>query len=405
MSIKRVFSRIYNLEVFLRRIKSHKLSLLDKASLVRLKSDIYRNKISRYDRTAYMAMLSRAHDTLKMDNLAISQKSPHSKVGDHRDYLSYGRYWWPNPQSDTGLPWIRIDGRLNPESITKDNDKDKLHRFCTSVFDLSLAYYFTREIRFAERALSAMDTWFVSSTTRMNPNLNYAQVNPGEFVPRRVGILDGRIFCERILDSIFILRQSRVFDKKLFDEIESWFVEYLTWLIYSDLGRSASMQLNNHGTWYWFQVASISHFIEDDHNANRAVAEAFKLVLSQIGPDGIQLHEIKRRDPFRYSCFNVTAIIKILTISQKIKYHDINMVGRVLELVRLSIDYIWQSHKKKSYSSLSQNEPLWLKSVVSCANLYSELKNYPSVQECRDYLALSSDVYLFHEDAFDNPYM
>src|SRR5437868_6138387 len=35
--------------------------------------------------------------------------------GDKHDYMSMGTYWWPNPNTTNGLPYVRRDGQANPE--------------------------------------------------------------------------------------------------------------------------------------------------------------------------------------------------------------------------------------------------------------------------------------------------
>ncbi|MGB4575379.1 MAG: alginate lyase family protein, partial [Paludibacter sp.] len=35
--------------------------------------------------------------------------------GDKHDYMSMGRYWWPDPKKADGLPYIRKDGVVNRE--------------------------------------------------------------------------------------------------------------------------------------------------------------------------------------------------------------------------------------------------------------------------------------------------
>src|SRR5688500_222139 len=43
--------------------------------------------------------------------------------GDKRDYLSQAPYWWPDPDKPDGLPYIRRDGRTNPDSNGGDDQQ------------------------------------------------------------------------------------------------------------------------------------------------------------------------------------------------------------------------------------------------------------------------------------------
>src|SRR5512142_174353 len=49
---------------------------------------------------------------------SVIQKSRVPPSGDKHDYLSFGPYWWPDPKKPNGLPYIRRDGEVNPESRT-----------------------------------------------------------------------------------------------------------------------------------------------------------------------------------------------------------------------------------------------------------------------------------------------
>jgi hypothetical protein len=45
--------------------------------------------------------------------------------GDKHDYMSIAPYWWPNPDTPNGLPYVRRDGEINPER-DEVSDRKKL---------------------------------------------------------------------------------------------------------------------------------------------------------------------------------------------------------------------------------------------------------------------------------------
>ena len=69
--------------------------------------------------------------------------------GDKRDLVSYGAYFWPNPDTEDGLPWVFRDGFLN-----QDNRLDwlELGGLAQATEQLSLAYFFTRDEKYAEKS-------------------------------------------------------------------------------------------------------------------------------------------------------------------------------------------------------------------------------------------------------------
>src|SRR5690606_19816581 len=92
--------------------------------------------------------------------------------GTFHDYMSMGPYWWPDPEKPNGLPYIRRDGEVNPERNTMDNVQ--MNRMINSVRSLSLAWFFSNDIRYAEKAEILLNTWFLAPETRMNPHLKFA---------------------------------------------------------------------------------------------------------------------------------------------------------------------------------------------------------------------------------------
>ena len=44
----------------------------------------------------------------------VSNKKHYDFGATKNDYVSLGTYWWENPDTDNGLPYIRRDGYVNP---------------------------------------------------------------------------------------------------------------------------------------------------------------------------------------------------------------------------------------------------------------------------------------------------
>ena len=47
--------------------------------------------------------------------LSVMHKEFTPPSGDRHDYVSLAPYWWPNPNTHNGLPYVRRDGEINPE--------------------------------------------------------------------------------------------------------------------------------------------------------------------------------------------------------------------------------------------------------------------------------------------------
>jgi len=51
-----------------------------------------------------------ADAALQNEPYSVTHKTIEPPSGDKHDYLSFSRYWWPDPKKPDGLPYIRKDG-------------------------------------------------------------------------------------------------------------------------------------------------------------------------------------------------------------------------------------------------------------------------------------------------------
>lgn len=240
---------------------------------------------------------------LKTGPFTVTAKSQVPPSGDKHDYMSLGPYWWPDPDSEDGLPYIRRDGRTNPDN--RGEDREAMGNLCDSVEMLALGAYFLDDDRYGDHAVRLLRTWFLEPETRMNPHLEFGQAIPGRVTGRGIGIIDTRVFND-LLDAVEVLRVTGSLSSNDLRGLKSWFREYLTWLRTSDHGRDEDRTDNNHGTWYDAQCARFALFVGDEDLAREVVDRArTRHVDRQIEPDGRQPHELDRTKSFTYSLFNL----------------------------------------------------------------------------------------------------
>ena len=295
---------------------------LDSVQLAKTKAKIINNTASKKTLFAYNKLIKKANALLKIKNTSVTDKTILPPTGNKNDYLSISRYWWPDLEKKEGLPWIRKDGITNPNTQTNAVDRKRLGAMSQGVWILGLAYYFTENEAYAKKAISMMETWFLNPKTLMNPHLEFAQSVPGNSKKRRSGILDGRSIVKFVPDAIQLISTSKYWNSIYKTKMNTWLSSYLFWLTKSELGIKGSMQTNNHGSWYKYQVATLAYYLGDRELVKKMVRLAQNSLDDMLDAKGGQIHELARSRSFFYSCFNLQALVAIADLGNKV---DMNM--------------------------------------------------------------------------------
>jgi hypothetical protein len=276
---------------------------------------------------------------LDMDPVSVMQKEVTPPGGSKHDYTSLSKYWWPDPKSKDGLPYIRKDGLINPE--TKNiSDDENLGNMIKAVESLSLAYYITNETKYADKTAQLLKVWFLDEDTKMNPNMNFAQFVPGKSDGRGSGIIDTHGF-PIIIDALGLLESSKSWTKDDEVKIKLWFSQYLDWLINSKNGKDEAKAKNNHGSWYDVQVVSIAFFLDKKDIAKKYLEDVkTKRISVQIQPDGKQPFELERTTSWQYSVFNLEALIKLGILGEKVGMDLWNYSSPEGGSIRNALDFV-----------------------------------------------------------------
>jgi hypothetical protein len=269
---------------------------------------------------------------------SVTDKSVAPVSGDKHDYVSLGRDWWPNPKTTNGFPYIRRDGQVNPE-IDKISDQAKLGKMISTVHTLSMAYYFTGKEAYAVRATQLLRTWFLDKSTRMNPNLKYAQAMRDPREGQGAGILDTRGLTQTI-DDIGLLAGSQAWTVNNQQGMQQWFSQYLNWLETSSNGKAEAKALNNHGSWYAVQVAAIALFLDNKNVAIQVLQGIPSRIAQQIEPDGRQPLELASTKPWNYSVFNLQALFRLATLGEQVGIDLWNFRTPDGRSLRVALDYL-----------------------------------------------------------------
>jgi hypothetical protein len=239
-----------------------------------------------------------------------AQTSPRSAGGKH-DFFSEGDYWWPNPLS-VDSPYIQKDGMTNPDNFVAH--RQAMIRFSRIIGALASAYKITGDEKYAAAAIRHCKAWFTDTTTRMNPNLLYAQAIKGRYTGRGIGIID-TIQLMEVVQGLEAILSSKNINAHDIAGIRNWFEQYLLWLTTHKYGKDEMNAENNHGTCWAMQVACFARFTGNTRLMDFC-SDRYKTVLlpKQMAPDGSFPRELKRTKPYGYSIFNLDAMSTICQI-------------------------------------------------------------------------------------------
>ncbi|KAI7850300.1 alginate lyase-domain-containing protein [Circinella umbellata] len=241
---------------------------------------------------------------------------------DKHDYMSLARYFWPNTSQPNGMPYIRQDGKTNPE-INKVPDYTMFRELVQHVHFLSLGYHYFDNETYAERATQRVYEWFVDPNFRMNPHLQFASLIRGYKTGRAKGVIDFHVVHE-LLDSISIIQYSDIWQERnkkqrINAHLRYWFAQYMIWLTQSPNGIHEMESHNNHGTFYDVQRTSIYLFLNKTELARQVIANAsVTRIAPQVLISGEQYMETTRADSWFYCIFNLQAYFTLGRIGERI---------------------------------------------------------------------------------------
>ncbi len=259
---------------------------------------------------------AQAEQALSVGPFTVTDKPQRAPSGDTHDYLSLGRSYWPDPTKPDGLPYIELDGKVNPETETI-TDKAELQKLLSAVSTLSHAYFVFGDERYAEHAATLLRTWFLDPETRMNPNLEYSMIHKGH--PEELGgsgIIDSRDFGV-VPEALGLMKESKAWSAEDDAQLRAWFTQYLDWMLNTPGGRAEAELTNNHRTYYWYQAIPLLLYTGQEQLADDALRGILLPSLEeQIEPDGSQPRELARTKPFSYSVFSLIAWSRVATLAE-----------------------------------------------------------------------------------------
>ncbi len=357
-------------------------------------------------RDALDLVLREADKALDTPPQTVIHKPKAPSSGDVHDYVSLSPYWWPNPDTDDGLPYIRRDGEVNPERY--DYDLPKLDHTARAVHYLGLAYYFTGDEKYARHAATLLRHFFLDPETRMNPNLRYAQFVPGRNEGKPSGIIETVRF-RWMVPSIALLELSEAWTSADHEAMKDWFRQYVQWLRTSPNGQREAEAENNHGSWYAQQVAHYALFVGDKQTAREVIETVPERIAAQIEPDGSQPHEMTRTRTLHYHDFNLRALLDLAHLGEHVGVDLWSFQTEDGRSIRTAVEFVlpyYAGQKEWTHQEIVEPRPhMFAQALRRAAAGFKEPRYEAAIERIPDglgpvrWLNLLEPGWLAHEDA------
>ena len=269
----------------------------------------------------------------------VTMRTLHAPSGDPHDYMSMGPYWWPNPDTADGLPYISRDGLINPETVQKINIPELYANYKT----LALAAFYFGEDKYSDYAERQLRAWYINPETRMNPNARYAQSVPGRTDGSGYGLIDFAT-AYSLFDALGILDSMGKISADTVSGVLFWYNEFLDWMLTSEQGLLAGNCISNHGSWYDAHVISAAAATGRWELIRRFCIYSYIIRNKrQIDKDGAMPIELTRTAAMSYTFFNFNALLVIANIAERNGFSEYWSADaeRGVCLLKLAADYIY----------------------------------------------------------------
>jgi hypothetical protein len=318
------------------------------------------------------------------------------------NYASLAPYYHPNPDIETGFPYIRQDGIRNPIAA-ETSDSKYLGKLYQIVIPCSLLYHLTKSEDYALKATLAIKTFFIDENTKMNPDLTYSGMVIGDGMDdlRIRGAIIDTNNLSIIPDFIELLKPSVHWTSEIENGMLLWFDSLGNWFETSPRGVLQSGYGHNIKTSYMKQLCSYLCACGKEIEAKTYLENNLKDLLSaQIDNEGKQVLEINRVKNRHYSNFNLTLLVNLAIIANSLginvwNYEDSEGKGSIKKAMKyLAYYYLhpteWTTSDEANNSAMTRS---WLQFGVELYDdqilfdVFKEVKIYNFIN-ITDYICL-----------------
>jgi hypothetical protein len=317
-------------------------------------------KLPRHATLAELLRVS-AESALRRGPYSVVHKTSLPPSGMRNDYWFPAAYWWPNPETSDGLPYVRRDGYRAPgttlfEPGSEQYDGTRAQLLFDDTTVLALGWRVFEHAEYASHAATLIRMWFLEPETRMTPHLEYANVRRGHKREPGTGIIKFR-HLYFFLDAVRLVSRSGHLSRAEGQGFREWLRRYAEWLDTSDQAKREQQRFNNHGTMYDLQRGCIAAYLDDASTLTSILRRARRRLIAQLTVDGAQPLELQRVDDRHYCAFNLqgwTALARLAAGVGSDFWSFSALDGRGIGLalawfIRLASDETWPQADARSF--------------------------------------------------------
>jgi len=244
-----------------------------------------------------------ADEILASPTVKVTDRKLKAPSGNPHEYTSIGIYWWPDETKPNGLPYVRRDGYVNPET----RDKASLGTVVNRTHILALAALYFEDKKYSEYAERQLYDWFINPESYMDPSARYAQAIPGICEGRPIGLID---FANNtpLFNGIGILEELKLISPEVANGVRAWYVRFTDWMLTHEIGIGEDLTTNNHGVWYDAQILAAAVFTDRPALIKKILTTSYdRRFKTQIQKDGSMPHELARTKGMGYTIYTMQA--------------------------------------------------------------------------------------------------
>jgi len=299
--------------------------------------------------SAYNDLIKRANGWLDQSPLSVRT------AGTTHDWTYYGEApyagWLRTGNSPCGKDYC--DGYHNPDADR--GDYKAAIKMGDAVRDLGMAYAFSGDSVYADKAVQLINTWFVNDSTKMRPNYPSWQSYIELFIT-----MPGAFYGA---DLIWNYDGWSSTDKEVFLSWVSEFADRTKKL--AGMTDPTGVNANNFVDWRMVSLSAMAVLLEDQSLVDYVYDYAKKTLVHQVREDGALPHEYGRADGLSYSSYAVNALLQT---AEALRHQDIDLYhyegvdgkGNFKKMIDWIAPYIaapstWPYNQHKTYNGTTDN--------------------------------------------------